>query len=104
MAHIADLYFPPPIEDNDSILFSFFSASYIHSAEAHWRQEAFHFISENIGVIAQPSPTSQEQMRQFELLRFPPPAPLIQPPPPRLSRWMPRAIDYRLNSFRFIHS
>ena len=104
MANIADLHFPPTIEDDDSILYAIFSASYIHSAEAYWRKETYNFISQNIGVIAQPSPTNQVQMRQFELFRFPPPVPLIQPRPPRLPRWRPQAIDYRLKSFCFIHS
>jgi hypothetical protein len=52
MPNLADLYFPPSIEDNKPLLHW---ASYILSAEAYWRQETYNFISENIGVIAQPS-------------------------------------------------
>jgi hypothetical protein len=101
MANLADLYFPPSIEDEDPILHC---ASYILSAEAYWRQKTYNFISEKNGAIAQPSPTTQVQMRQFELLRFPPPIPLIQPPPPALPRWRHIAEDHRIRSFCFIHS
>ena len=107
MANIADLHFPPTIEDDDSILFSIFSASHIHSAEAYWRKEIFHFISENIGVIAQPSPTNQVHMSQFHQFRFPPLVPLYQPPvtpPPALPRWRHFEEDRRVQAFRFIPS
>jgi hypothetical protein len=104
MANIADLYFPPPIEGYNSILYSNFSASYIHSAEAYWRQEEFHFISENIGAIPQPSPTNQVHMSQFHQFRFSPPVPIYQPPPPTLPRWRRLEEDSRVQAFRFIHS
>jgi hypothetical protein len=58
-----------------------------------------------IGVkVTLPSSLFLQSFFLFELLRFPPPVPLIQPPPPQLPRWRPIEIDFRLRSFRFIHS
>jgi hypothetical protein len=102
--YVSEFFFAPPIEDNKPPQGLLRWPSFIVSAEAYWRQERYNFIKENIGVIAQPVPTNQVHMSQFHQFRFPPPVLVIQPPPPALPRWRPRAIDDRLQAFRFFQS
>jgi hypothetical protein len=104
MSNLTDLHFPPPESENSPPLGLPLWRPFFFPLTAYWRRQHFNFISENIGVIAQPAPTNQIQMRQFELLRFPSPIPLIQSPPPTLPCWRHIAENHRIRSFCFIHS
>jgi hypothetical protein len=104
MSNLSELYFPPPSTDNEPPLGRLYWNNYIESAEAYWRQESFSFITSNLGVIAQPDPTTQVHMSQFNQLKFPPPVPIYQPDPPALPRWRQLAKGHRIQSFGFIHS
>jgi hypothetical protein len=104
MSNLSELYFPPPSTDNKPPPGRLYWKNYIESAEAYWRQESYSFITSNLGVIAQPDAITQVHMSQFHQFRFPPPIPLIQPPPPALPRWRHIAEDHRIQSFCFIHS
>jgi hypothetical protein len=104
MSNLTDLHFPPPESENPPPLGLSLWRPFFFPFTAYWRRQRFHFISENIGVIAQPAPTNQVQMPQFHLLRFPPPVPIHQPDPPALPRWRRLAEDHRIQSFCFIHS
>jgi hypothetical protein len=104
MSNLTDLHFPPPESENPPPLGLPLWRPFFFPLTAYWRRQRFNFISANIGVIAQPAPTNQEQMHQFHLLRFPPPVPIYQPPPPALPRWRHFEEDRRVQAFRFIHS
>jgi hypothetical protein len=104
MSNLSELYFPPPSTDNEPPPGQLYWLNYIEAAEAYWRQEKYNFISSNLGVIAQPDPTSQVPMSQFNQFRFPPPVPIYQPPPPALPRWRRREVDRRIQAYRFINS
>jgi hypothetical protein len=104
MSNLSELYFPPPIKDNEPPQGLLHLPSFILADEAYWRQGRYNFIKENIGVIAQPDTTNQVHMSQFNQFRFPPPVPVIQPTPPALPIWRRREVDHRIQSFRFIHS
>jgi hypothetical protein len=104
MFNLSELYFLPPIEDNEPPHSLLHWHSFIIAAEAYWRQESYNFIKENLGFIAQPDPTNQVHMSQFHQFRFPPLVPVIQPPPPALPCWRHFDVDHRIQTFHFIHS
>jgi hypothetical protein len=104
MSNLPDLHFPPPESENPPPIGVPLWRPFFFPLTAYWRRQCFNFISENIGVIAQPAPINQMQMHQFHLLRFPPPAPIHQPDPPAIACWRRLAENHRIQSFHFIHS